>query len=77
MLAIERDMGEQLHLIDEQGRRIELVFRPAGFRKVRVMIKAPTGVAIVRPEKGAIVEAGVIAKAREAAEQELKAGDAA
>jgi len=76
MLAIERDMGEQLHLIDEQGRRVELVFRPAG-RKVRVMITAPTGVAIVRPEKGVIVEAGVIAKAREAAARELQAGDAA
>ncbi len=77
MLAIERVLGEELHLIDETGRRTVINVHFIGVRRVKLQVKAPTGVAIVRPEKGPIVEAGLVAKARAAAARELNAGAAA
>lgn len=74
MLAIEREHGQELHLIDEVGRRFVIQVKPAGIRKVKVLVTAPPTVAIVRPEMGAIVEAEMVSRARRAAATQ---GDAA
>ncbi len=77
MLAIEREVGQQLHLIDETGRRIMLDVSHVGNQKVKILITAPAGIAIVRPEKGEEAERKAVEAARQRAMFEPRSGDAA